>query len=89
LLAGDVNAALGMDDDEDPVVQNEGEEADGAQDITVCLMAREAMKWCPGLAEKHHQNSAWARFGLDCVENIDLLHGREAKLVRELHQSIG
>jgi hypothetical protein len=41
-----VDAALGMDDDEDPVVQIEGEEADGARDVTTCLMVRGVTRKC-------------------------------------------
>jgi hypothetical protein len=88
LLAGDVNTALGVDGVEDPVVQIEGEEVDDVRDIMACLMAREAMKWCPGLAGKHRRSSVWVRFGSDCVEDVDLLHGRAAKLVKELRRSI-
>jgi hypothetical protein len=39
-----MDTALGMDNDGDLVVQIEGEEADGARDITVCLMARGATR---------------------------------------------
>jgi hypothetical protein len=74
-----VNVALGVDGDEDPVVQIEGKEANNVRDVTACLMARGATKWCLGLARKPCRSSIWARFGSDCVKDVDLAARESSK----------